>query len=161
MVKVEKRLRKDEKPLVCYNCGGRGHTSRPCPSEAFFCDTRGTRKSDEYRGRTPEVRRIFCMWECQKLWYDQKAREREFKTGEEVLVLLPTTSSKLLAQWQWPYCVLHRVGEVNYEVHVPDKRKRKTIFHVNMLKRWHQPEVTCMWAAEVDSGEEEDVPSWR
>jgi len=26
VVKVEKRLKKDEKPLVCYNCGGRGHT---------------------------------------------------------------------------------------------------------------------------------------
>jgi len=37
----------------------------------------------------------------------------------------------------------------------------QTIFHVNMLKRWHQPEATCMWAAEVDSEEEEDVPSWR
>ena len=25
--KMEKKLKKDEKPLVCYNCGGRGHTS--------------------------------------------------------------------------------------------------------------------------------------
>ena len=28
----------------------------------------------------------------QKLWYDQKVREREFETGEEVLVLLPATN---------------------------------------------------------------------
>ena len=35
--KVEKRLKKDEKPLVCYNCGGRGHTSRQCPSESLYC----------------------------------------------------------------------------------------------------------------------------
>ena len=40
VVKVEKRLKKDEKPLMCYNCGGRGHTSRQCPSDAFFCETR-------------------------------------------------------------------------------------------------------------------------
>ena len=38
-------------------------------------------------------------------------------------MLLPTTSNKLLAQWQWPYHVLRRVGEVNYEVHMPDNRK--------------------------------------
>ena len=44
---------------------------------------------------------------------------------------------------------------------MPDKRKRKPILHVNMLKRWHQPEAMCMWAAEVDPEEEEDVPSWR
>ena len=76
-------------------------------------------------------------------------------------MLLPTTSNKLFAQWQGPYRMLHRVGEANYEVHMPHKRKRKTIFHVNMLKRWYQSEATCMWAAEVDSEEEEDVPSWR
>ena len=29
--KVEKRLKKDEKLLVCYNCGGRGHTSGSAP----------------------------------------------------------------------------------------------------------------------------------
>ena len=31
MGKVEKRLKKDEKLLVCYNCGGRGHTSGSAP----------------------------------------------------------------------------------------------------------------------------------
>jgi len=46
VVKVEKRLKKDEKPLVCYNCGGCGHTSRQCPSDAFFCGTR--RSSNSY-----------------------------------------------------------------------------------------------------------------
>ena len=61
VVKVEKRLRKDEKPHVCYNCGGRGHTLRHCPSDAFFCGTSGTRKSGEYRGRRPEVRQTFLL----------------------------------------------------------------------------------------------------
>jgi len=42
----------------------------------------------------------------QKTWYDQTARERELKPDEEVLVLLPTSSNKLLAQWQGPYRVL-------------------------------------------------------
>ena len=40
----------------------------------------------------------------QKTWYDKTARERELEPGEEVLVLLPTSSNKLLAQWQGPYC---------------------------------------------------------
>jgi len=53
-------------------------------------------------------------------------REREFETGEKVVVLLATTTNKLLAQWQGPCRVLHRVGEVICEVDMPDKRKRKT-----------------------------------
>ena len=38
----------------------------------------------------------------QKKWYDKNARDRSFQAGEQVLVLLPTSSSKLTAQWQGP-----------------------------------------------------------
>ena len=33
-----------------------------------------------------------------------------------MLVLLSTSSNKLLAQWQGPYCMLRKVRKVNYEV---------------------------------------------
>ena len=33
-------------------------------------------------------------------WHDTNSREREFNPGDQVLVLLPTDSNKLLAQWQ-------------------------------------------------------------
>ena len=52
----------------------------------------------------------------QKTWYDHNARERELQSGGQVLVLLPTSTSKLLAQCQGPYEVLRKVGKVNYEV---------------------------------------------
>ncbi|XP_027865809.1 uncharacterized protein LOC114140258 [Xiphophorus couchianus] len=42
----------------------------------------------------------------QKVWYDRRARERELKTGQKVLVLLPSGPSKLLAKWQGPYTVV-------------------------------------------------------
>ena len=58
VVKVEKRLRKDEKPLVVTIVEDVG--IRQCPSEDFFCGTRGARKSGEYHGRRPEVRKTFC-----------------------------------------------------------------------------------------------------
>jgi len=57
--------------------------------------------------------------------------------------------------------VLHRVGEVNHEVHMLNKRKRRAIFHVNMLKKWPQPKATCLWATGDDLEEEEDTLSWR
>ena len=42
----------------------------------------------------------------QKHWYNIKAQEQEVYPGEEVLVLLPTSTSKLLAQWQGQLKVL-------------------------------------------------------
>ena len=71
----------------------------------------------------------------QNTWYDQNTRDRGLKPSDEVLVLLPTSSNKLLAQWQGPYDVLRKTGKVNYEIDMmKDKKKEKKIFHVNMLK---------------------------
>ena len=36
-----KKKKKEEKPFMHYNCGGRGHMSRQCPSSALFCGVRG------------------------------------------------------------------------------------------------------------------------
>lgn len=79
-------------------------------------------------------------------------------------MLLPTSSNKLLAQWQGPYCVLHKTGKVNYEIDMEDKKKRRKIFHVNMLKKWYPSEATSFWAveeAESDLDEEESIPTWK
>lgn len=72
----------------------------------------------------------------QKRWYDKGARLREFKKGDPVLVLLPTSSSKLLALWQGPYQIMERTGKVTYQVNMHNKRKRCRVFHVNMLKAY-------------------------
>ena len=45
----------------------------------------------------------------QKQWYDKNARQREFEAGDQVLVLPPTATSKLLAQWQGPNQVVRCV----------------------------------------------------
>ena len=78
----------------------------------------------------------------QKTWYDCNARLQEFKPGDSVLVLLPSSTSKLIAQWQGPYEVKRQIGKLNYEVDMCDKQKRKWIFHVNMLEQWHRPSHT-------------------
>ena len=72
----------------------------------------------------------------QKRWYEKGAQTREFKPGDLVLVLLPTSSNKLLAQWQGPYQIKERKGKVNYSIDMHDRKKRLRVFHVNTLKEY-------------------------
>ena len=51
-------------------------------------------------------------------------------------MLIPTAECKFLAKWQGPYEVVDRVGEVNYRVRQPGRRKPTQLYHVNLLKQW-------------------------
>ena len=92
----------------------------------------------------------------QKRWYDRNAREREFQPGEHVLVLLPTSTHKLLAKWQGPYPVRRSVSPVTYEIDMFDKRKRRRVFHVNMLRKWHAPTALNLWAGDGSADDDAD-----
>ena len=77
-----------------------------------------------------------------------------------MLVLLPTSSSKLTAQCQGPYSVVKQVGKVNYLLKVHGRKKKSGIYHVNMLQKWHTVTATGFLAREV-SEEQEDIPFWN
>ena len=97
----------------------------------------------------------------QKTWYDRTARVREFGVGDRVVVLLPTSTHKLRAQWQGPYTIVRKFGEANYVVDMKDKGKRYRTFHINMLKRWHEPnhpQDRVLYTSTPDADEE--LPSW-
>ena len=91
----------------------------------------------------------------QKTWYDRTARERTLSPGEQVLVLLPTNTSKLLARWHGPYKVIRQVGRVNYLVAMPERRKKEGVFNDNMLKRWREPVCPGYFVMEVADEEDE------
>ena len=73
----------------------------------------------------------------QKRWYDKTARAKSFNPGEKVLVLLPSASNKLQAEWQGPFKVLRRTSPVDYEVDTGSSRKR---YHVSMLCKFNERE---------------------
>lgn len=52
----------------------------------------------------------------QKQNYDCHAQDREFKVGDQVLVVLSDNNNKFLSRWQGPFQVVRRVGLVHYEV---------------------------------------------
>ena len=88
----------------------------------------------------------------QEQWYNRNTRYREFQPGDQVLILLPTCSNKLLAEWHGPYSVVRKISDVNSEVKLTEGRKRNHIFHVNMLREWHSPS-----AEEITEGVLDDM----
>ena len=69
----------------------------------------------------------------QKCYYDKRTTVRRFQPGDEVLVLLPTDTNKLLLQWKGPDDVTRVVGPNDYKVLM--KGKEKTL-HANLLKKY-------------------------
>ena len=71
----------------------------------------------------------------QKIYYDKKAKPKNLKAGDKVLILLPTDSNKLLMQWKGPYRVVEVLGLNDYAVEVNGKRK---VYHANLLKKYFE-----------------------
>ena len=99
----------------------------------------------------------------QKRHFDVKAKNRQFKPGEKVLLLLPTDNNKLLMQWKGPFEILERKDGNTYRIQLPDRIR---LFHANMLKKYHErkarentePEVLC--AVLIESEKNDEVESF-
>ena len=73
--------------------------------------------------------------EVSKKYYDRKTKNRKFKVGDKVLIMLPTDSNKLLMSWQGPYEVVEVLNPYDYRVKV---RNRLKTYHANLLKLYVQ-----------------------
>jgi len=73
-------------------------------------------------------------------YYNAKARERTFKDGDEVLLLLPDSHDKLTMRWRGPYPVEGRRGANDYEINVDGHTR---VYHANMIKAYHRRGGTC------------------
>ncbi|XP_061102960.1 uncharacterized protein LOC133131605 [Conger conger] len=71
--------------------------------------------------------------------YNRNAQVREFQPGDKVMVLIPTSECKFLAKWHGPYEVVAKAGPVNYTVRQVGRRHTLQRYHVNLLKKWHEP----------------------
>lgn len=70
-----------------------------------------------------------------KSCFDVRSQDRQFKLGDEVLVLLSSETSKLLISFAGPYKVLERLGKVDYLI---DDPKGPKLYYANLLKRYHR-----------------------
>ena len=75
----------------------------------------------------------------QKKYYDVKSKDRKFKVGDKVLLLLPTDTNKLLMQWKGPFEIMECRNDNNYRVQLNGRLK---LFHANMLKKYVERKTT-------------------
>ena len=68
-----------------------------------------------------------------KYYFDRKTKDRKFKAGDKVLLLLPTSHNKLLLQWKGPFEVLEVKGKNDYYI---DKDGHRKLYHANLMKKF-------------------------
>ncbi|XP_076031965.1 uncharacterized protein LOC143019869 [Oratosquilla oratoria] len=63
-----------------------------------------------------------------------KVEHREFRVGDKVLAFLPVQTHPFQSRYDGPFQIVDRVGDANYVVYTPGRRKKKRLVHVNLLK---------------------------
>ena len=84
-----------------------------------------------------------------KTLYDRRAEPKQFKAGDQVLVLQPIVISPFEAKFSGPYTVVRQVSDLNYIIATPKARKATKLCHVNLLK----PFYACHTEEKGDSGD--------
>jgi len=91
--------------------------------------------------------------------YNKKAKEKQFNVGDLVLVLIPDSSNKLLANWQGPAVVSEILSEHAYRI-VLDNGSSRTL-HANNLRRYVSKvqAMGVIFEGDTDFGEIECCPA--
>lgn len=72
--------------------------------------------------------------------YNWPVQPRGFQLGNQVLLLLPSTTCMFLAHWQGPYTVFECKGPVpNYCWQQSGKQPSTQMYHVKLLRQWIEP----------------------
>ena len=64
-----------------------------------------------------------------KEYYDRGAKQRTFREGDIVVIMLPTEANKLKMAGRGLYEVLGQVGPIDYNISTKGKRR---VYHANM-----------------------------
>ena len=77
------------------------------------------------------------MEECRdkrKMLYNRNAIGRNFKPGDQVLVMAIARPNNLSVNWIGPGVIESKISEANYMVQLPKKHEKSQLYHVNLLK---------------------------
>ena len=94
----------------------------------------------------------------QAKYFNKKAKKRDLRVGDKVLVLLPNKCNKLQMTWKGPYVITDKVNDFDCRVDVEGTEK---LYHVNVLKKYIERELkneeTHIVAVIMTEGTEEET----
>lgn len=67
--------------------------------------------------------------------YNLRSRDKQFKVGQLVIVLIPDCNNKLMCQWQGPGTIVEVKSPYSYLVELEDGQTR--LLHANKLRAYH------------------------
>ncbi|XP_071550835.1 uncharacterized protein [Panulirus ornatus] len=107
-------------------------------SEEKMCETSRADFESE-RDSVDETEDLSCAHsretqERRTIWPDRRSRWRRFEAGDKVLLLLQQPGQPLVARFQGPHTIIWSVGDSNYLVSTPDRRRSQSLCHINMPK---------------------------
>ena len=107
-----------------------------------------------------------CMLAAQnrdKAYADRRTRPQTFEVGQRVLLSTKNLhvkhnnlTKKLLSRYIGPFKILKKVGSQAYELEIPPTMKMHDVFHVSLLKQYHEegthqpPPVTILMDGEQE-----------
>ncbi|GBN13399.1 hypothetical protein AVEN_69184-1 [Araneus ventricosus] len=83
-------------------------------------------------------RKMTAVRAKRKVWHNKNAVRRKFQVGDLVLVLATSKPNKMAVQWTGPGVIENQLSETNYIVRKANKNYKTQIYHVNLLKPYHQ-----------------------
>ena len=89
---------------------------------------------------------------------EPQVKERHFSPGDQVLVRIVDPGGKLGDRWDGPYEIRKNIGEVTYQLAVPQRHNNKITAHVNRLNMWNAPDASVLRVIVADEVEPEVKP---
>ena len=92
-----------------------------------------------------------------KTYYDQHAKEHNFKEGTPVFLKTFRRTGKFHDKFQGPYIIVKKIGDVNYVLCEPKNENIRFIVHVNRIKPYEKYRAKRI-QTETELGKRKDQP---
>ncbi|KAH7975464.1 hypothetical protein HPB52_001793 [Rhipicephalus sanguineus] len=116
---------------------------------AFQASSKGKKSSEFLHGNaleeSPEPdKELEKAKKPQKGYYGKKVRKRKLVPGDQVLVLLPADTNKLVLSWQGPFPVVEKRSMRDYPVNLGDKTQPHVVQRQQPVQTQQSAHLGCI-----------------
>ena len=98
-----------------------------------------------------------------KTWFEHTASDRQFATGDQVLVFTPAITrkryDKITDRWSGPFTFLGKLTPVTYTIDIPERHKKCRTVHATAMHVWYPPVAKVSYISAEAA--REDLPDYH